>query len=427
MRKIPSCVTGRRRLKKGDDRRNETLRCWTSGRVQHVILTLMFVASISGILSTTMEITMNTPAEKATLDVTLDNTVIKSRETDSRSNSRIVVPPVKPSSTQKKPDFSPRTYSALPLRYHSWNKNASSPIIDIDDPILNPYISWDNSPVVLEDFRLLFFTTPKVGSTVFKQLFRRMMKIEGWSIDDGFDIPHSPRMNGLKYLYDYPTERAEEILTDPKWTRAIFTRDPMKRILSAYLDKGARENGAYVKNHCCGIKTRTRPKKQVVVANTLQDPRPGNVRQYERKQLLGIPMGANPPVACSKLNSTTPVSWEMFVLDLLPNCTEEEHWKSQVSPALRWINFVGSFDHLAADTRRMLKQVGAWEDYGATGWHGGAIFENNTIRHKTSSQELFASYYANLTIRHAVQDLYRKDYNHPLLRLSIPQPELSPS
>jgi hypothetical protein len=397
---------------------------WTSGRAEKVILILIFVAGFSGMMSTPLEIMSFIP-EKAALDETLTMNVINARERYPESKSKVSVPPVKPRAAGKKPIFSPRNYPGQLDNSHPWTRNTSF-IIDIDDPIVTPFISWDNSPVVVEDFQLLFFTTPKIGSTVFKQLFRRMMKIEEWLIDDGFFIPHAPMMNGLKYLFDYPQERVEEILTNPNWTRAIFTRDPMERTLSAYLDKGAREDGAYVKNHCCGIKNRNRRKKQVIVAgnNDIPIPRPWVAKHQERKHLLGVPLGVPPPAICSQLNTTTPVSWETFVLHLLPDCTEEEHWKSQVSPALRWINFVGRFDRLAADTRRMLEQVGAWEDYGATGWPGGAIFEINVVQHKTSSQEYFASYYANLTIRKAVQEVYRQDYEHPLLNHTFPQFEL---
>ena len=409
----------------------------TSGRVvERVLFSLVFfMASFSTLLTSTMEITILVTPEKEMSDVRLVVTKTKDvmntvGSSTGPKKSKRTVPPVQPPTAHKKPAFSPRNYSVgMYKKIQPWYRNTTSSIIDIDDPILTPYISWDNSPVVLEDFRLLFFTTPKIGSTVFKQLFRRMMKIQDWLMDDGFLIPHSPMENGLKYLYDFPTERVEAILTDPMWTRAIFTRDPMERILSAYLDKGAREDGAYIKKHCCGINGKRNVwKKQVVVANSKngQIQRAWMTKQDQRQNLEGVPMGVSPPSICAVLNATTPVSWEAFVLELLPNCTADEHWKSQVSPALRWINFVGRFDHLAADTRRMLERVGAWEDYGATGWPGGAIFETNFVRHKTSSQSYFDSYYANLRIRQAIHELYRKDYDHALFNHTAPHNEAAP-
>ena len=397
----------------------------TSGRgVERVIVRFVcFMATFSVLLISTMEMNHPVTPEKEILHVPLSlaNTKGVMKKTP---KSKRDVSPVEPHTALKKPTFPQRNYSlGMHQKGHPRYRNTTSHIIDMDDPILSPYISWDNSPVVLEDFRLLFFTTPKIGSTVFKQLFRRMMKIQDWLMDDGFLIPHSPKENGLKYLFDYPTDRVEVILTDPQWTRAIFTRDPMERTLSAYLDKGVREDGAYVKKHCCGIDPQRNVwKKQVVMAGNehAKIQRAWMMKQDQRQHLLGVPMGGSPAFICDVLNSTTPVSWEAFVLELLPSCGADEHWKSQVSPALRWINFVGRFDHLAADTRRMLERVGAWEDYGATGWPGGAIFETNFVQHKTSSQVHFDSYYANLTIRQAVQELYRQDYEHPLLNHTAP-------
>ena len=31
--------------------------------------------------------------------------------------------------------------------------------------------------------------------------------------------------------------RSMEIMTDPTWTKGVFFRDPLKRLLSCYLDK----------------------------------------------------------------------------------------------------------------------------------------------------------------------------------------------
>jgi Sulfotransferase family len=42
-----------------------------------------------------------------------------------------------------------------------------------------------------------------------------------------------------------------ELLQSPQWTRAIFVRSPLERVLSAYLDKGLHEQGDYVFRHCC--------------------------------------------------------------------------------------------------------------------------------------------------------------------------------
>lgn len=111
---------------------------------------------------------------------------------------------------------------------------------------------WDGAPIILESHKLAFFTIPKVGCTTWKQLFRRMMGYSDWAKEGYVNmIPWNPKMNGLKYLYDFPIEKANEIMTSPEWIRAIFVRDPKERLVSAYLDKGV-GNPDYMREKCCG-------------------------------------------------------------------------------------------------------------------------------------------------------------------------------
>lgn len=114
--------------------------------------------------------------------------------------------------------------------------------------IVYQYGPWDGAPIVIESHKLVFFSIPKVGSTVWKQLFRRMEGYMDYLVDQ-HPLPHAPKRNGLQYLYDYPPLQADFMLTDPTYTRAIFLRDPKERLLSAYLDKG-RQN-SYLHFHCC--------------------------------------------------------------------------------------------------------------------------------------------------------------------------------
>ena len=70
-------------------------------------------------------------------------------------------------------------------------------------------------PVATENYKLPFFTVPKVGCTVFKYLFRRMEGIEDWdAVDRG--LPHDIDVNGLKLLLHYSVEQATEWLTSPE-------------------------------------------------------------------------------------------------------------------------------------------------------------------------------------------------------------------
>jgi Sulfotransferase family len=134
---------------------------------------------------------------------------------------------------------------------------ALRPTVQVDDLLIQQGDSiylrqgWDTSPVVLEEYKLLFFTTAKVGCTVWKQLFRRMMGYEDWKAENtNSKLPWNPEANGLKYLHHYSRQEASEMMTSNEWTRAIFVRDPKERFLSAYLDKVV-QNPFFTNHVCC--------------------------------------------------------------------------------------------------------------------------------------------------------------------------------
>ena len=81
----------------------------------------------------------------------------------------------------------------------------------------------DQSPIVMADAKLLFFTIPKNGCTQWKQLFGRVLGLD-WKLDwkdETTPIVHKPGVNGLKYLFEYPLQKDNEFLTSPEWTRAV--------------------------------------------------------------------------------------------------------------------------------------------------------------------------------------------------------------
>lgn len=81
---------------------------------------------------------------------------------------------------------------------------------------------FDSSPIVLEQSKLVFFTTGNHDDVIWRQLFRRMMSFEDWNnVSNQFD--------GLKYLKDYDIETASDIMSSSNYTRAIFVQDPKRR------------------------------------------------------------------------------------------------------------------------------------------------------------------------------------------------------
>lgn len=266
----------------------------------------------------------------------------------------------------------------------------------VDCQILRPgdsiyqYGPWDVAPIVVESHKLIFFTVPKVGSTVFKQLFRRM---EGYLdyLQDEHPLPHAPKRNGLKYLYDFEPHVADSMLTDPSFTRAIFLRDPKERLLSSYLDKG-RQN-AYLQFHCCRGAS---PE----LYKTLDCANP-------REHLGPAADRAGDPL----------VSFHDFLNFVIPSCSDP-HWMPQAyrmeGKYWKYINFVGRFETLENDTRKLLKHIGAWDDYGAVGWPNGHIFAGSaTVSHKTGSSTLLEQFFTE-EAELLAQSLLRRDYELPL-------------
>jgi hypothetical protein len=175
------------------------------------------------------------------------------------------------------------------------------------------------------------------------------------------------------------------MLTSPDWTRAVFVRDPKERILSAYLDKAARKDAAYVRHHCCNS------------GNTTGD--------------------------CAKKASK---SFKDFIEVVIEMCCCDPHWKPQSqrmgAPLWKYVNFVGRFDYLALDTKRLLETLGAWTEYGESGWgkhHNESIFGESTgARHKTDAYGKLRRYYNSTEMEALVEEFYRSDYEHPMLNLT---------
>ena len=226
---------------------------------------------------------------------------------------------------------------------------------------------WDGAPIVLKKYKLIFFTIPKVGCTVFKQLFRRMAGYPNWRKLGGSGMPHNPHVNGLKYLYNYSINEATSMLKAEDWTRAIFVRDPKERFVSAYLDKAVRKGGMYVNRHCC--------------------PSCGN----ESSTLVGF-------------------------LGVMQQCVDP-HWMPQSNRMERrfWetINFVGHIETAAADAKELLERLGAWEDFGITGWGSSgeeSIFQSlSNVKHSTAAVTRLLEFFDNNT-ESLANEYYKDDY-----------------
>jgi hypothetical protein len=243
--------------------------------------------------------------------------------------------------------------------------------------------SWDSSPVVIESHKLIFFTIPKVGCTVWKQLFRRMMGYDDWMSQD-YNIfqPHNPAVNGLTYLYNYSTAEASEMMTSPEWTRAMMVRNPKQRFLSAFLDKAVGNFHLHIVERCC-------PDKSCVeAAQTIE----GFLR--------------------------------------LCSVCYDDHWRAQNDRVdfkyWSYIDHIGQVESAAQDARELLERIGAWDEFGASGWgRDGTLSIFGTkeasgvgMNHSTYAEWKVWQWYTPAT-EQLVEDFYRGDYENPLFEFKL--------
>jgi hypothetical protein len=251
---------------------------------------------------------------------------------------------------------------------------------------------WDSSPMVDAGHKFIFCEQPKVSCTEFKRLFRRLAgrsSAEMVQHDDGpaeeFDWVHDPETNGVLRLADFPEEAARKMLLDSSWTKAVFVRDPLERLLSGYLDK-------------CRMPVSA------------------------RKSIWHCP------------NPSGPISFHDFVTAVVAQANDREgmsamnpHWRPQhlncdLDAWLNYYQFQGNFSHLAAHTKYLLQGLELFEDYGrgwrtyGQGWNeddpsdGSDVFLEETLSvHKQRTLEKIKLYYTRELADIALK-LYQMDY-----------------
>lgn len=233
---------------------------------------------------------------------------------------------------------------------------------------------WDGSPIVIEKYKLIFFSMPKIGGTIWKQACRRMMGLRDWhEIGGDKGLPHDPEKNGLKYLYDYPIGEAEAMFKSEEWTKAIFTRSPKDRFLSVYNEMS--HDWEQVDRRCCPHE-------------------PG----------------------CSTALQTI-----SGLLDLAENCysahwipitnrMEEKYWP--------YINFVGLLENAREDSQKLLEKIGAWDEIGKFGWGESGIdriFADDTNAYDAVLQAL--SMY-NPVVDKKLDEFYKVDFENKYITLA---------
>lgn len=222
--------------------------------------------------------------------------------------------------------------------YHLYDmrqQNASQDLLLVQP---NDYIysdqDFDSSPIVLEDYRLVFFPIEGNGASRWRQLFRRMLGTKDWQ--------HETRQfEGLTYLSDFDQVKATEIMTSPKFTRAVIVQDPKTRFVASYVNNVVND-----------------PKEQELMRTTCC----GDMWE------LKAPGSERHPGVCAK--QSKPVSLDLFV-ELVKEC-DQPYWRPQsrrMEPKyFNYINFLGHHETIQDDSMKLLQKIGAWEEFGMNGW-----------------------------------------------------------
>ena len=242
------------------------------------------------------------------------------------------------------------------------------------------------SPIVLEDYKLIFFPIQKVGCTVWKQLFRRMSGFQDWRTGRTWG-----RGTGLVYLADYDVKKASALMNDKSFIRALFVRDPKEKFLSAYLDKAVRTEYFYGK---C-------------------------LKACRRK--------ASDKSICLKKSK----DFTFFVKATRARGCYDSHWSPQSANIeekyLNTLDFVGHLETSAQDARILLQKLGLWGMYGESGWgkYGNeSIFESlSFVKHKTATSletdiDRLKRYYTPETEKE-IEDRFSEDYRREVFGLEL--------
>lgn len=225
--------------------------------------------------------------------------------------------------------------------------------------------------VAMADHRLALFTIPKVGCTELLKLSRRMAGHSDWQGN-----PHYVERPLLASRRRDPTT-VDATLSDPAWVRAAVLRDPAERLLSAYLDKFASRRP--------GLRYTFRPGDYDMpfdefVANVL-DPNTDPGRPQE-------------------LHEGTDPHWR------------PQHLVGAVGRYADHLTMVATFDDVRSWIERVLRRVGGWDEFGASGWPSGAIFDANDAAHRTGAASKIADFYDADTLER-VYDAYAGDLEFP--------------
>jgi len=183
----------------------------------------------------------------------------------------------------------------------------------------------------------------KVGITEWGKFLRYTIGAK-----DYLSLPHfkGDRMGFM--LGNLEPSRAMEMLDDPTWTKAVFFRNPLERLVSAYQDKILRKSYT----------------QRVFKIGSMD-------QKKEDRYILSFPEF----VERVTTPATDPTKSNCSSATGLSACTDP-HWRPQLMMCgldylLPKFDFVGNFNFVAEHTKALLEKVGMWETFGQTFDDGG--------------------------------------------------------
>eukprot|EP00557_Chaetoceros_sp_GSL56_P006829 CAMPEP_0176495802 /NCGR_PEP_ID=MMETSP0200_2-20121128/10860_1 /TAXON_ID=947934 /ORGANISM="Chaetoceros sp., Strain GSL56" /LENGTH=338 /DNA_ID=CAMNT_0017893723 /DNA_START=50 /DNA_END=1066 /DNA_ORIENTATION=- len=251
-------------------------------------------------------------------------------------------------------------------------------------------------PIVIEEYNVIFFMVAKAASSEWTRFFLRLEGNNRWCSNGAI---HDHKRNGLRYLTHYPLEHAHEMMTSPKWTRAIFVRNPKPRLLSAFLDKAVAHS------------------KHFTGATCVSFAKVGGDYQY-----------------CVDHHE----EFEFFLYNITTRLGKNVHWRSIYSRVDEkwwpWINYIANMENLSEDAEHFLRSikskvdgVSAWDRIGKTGWSdderqcdslgNSSFLALKDTHHKTNALDHMREYYTPKFERF-VETHYADDFNNPFFKFN---------
>ena len=221
--------------------------------------------------------------------------------------------------------------------------------------------------VLVDDkHKLLYCYIPKVGCTNWKKVLKVMAERDPWP--GCFPFSHLRDVTPLSQF-----SQAEMIHRLQTYYKFMFVREPMSRLLSAYIDKFHPNGTDRTYYGPYGIKI---------------------IKQYRKHPGEDI--------------SGKDVTWEEFiryVIDLKPK-DFNEHWapyEHLCQPCIIDYDFIGHYEHLTEDANYVIRQVRAD--------HRVAYPARQGIYHPSSSDKVTRMFQTlNSTMRHRISQIYAKSY-----------------